>query len=88
MFLSRYTRTTASFDEFLVSQILTVIRQRWLDILSQFQMTEISYVAGKDNVVADDLNRYPELVVQSYDHLLTEEQEMDLLCDHLFNITT
>ncbi len=39
-------------------------------------MTEISHVTGKDNVVADALSRYPELVGQSYDHLLPEEQEM------------
>jgi hypothetical protein len=51
-------------------------------------MTEISHVTGKDNVVADVLSRYPELVDQSYDHLLPEEREMDLLCVHLFNITT
>jgi hypothetical protein len=49
-------------------------------------MTEISHVTGKDNVVADALSRYPELVSQSYDHLLTEEREMDLICAHLFNI--
>jgi hypothetical protein len=51
-------------------------------------MMEISHVTGKDNVVADALSRYPELTGQSYDHLLSEEQEMDLLCAHLFNITT
>ena len=51
-------------------------------------MTEIFHVAVKDNVVVDDLSRYPELAVQSYDHLLPEEQEMDLVCAHLFNITT
>jgi hypothetical protein len=51
-------------------------------------MTEISHVAGKDNVVVDVLSRYPELVVQNYDRLLPEEQEMDLLCVHLFNITS
>jgi hypothetical protein len=44
---------------------LTAILQRWLVILSQFQMTEISHVTGKDNVVADALSRYPELVQQS-----------------------
>ena len=67
---------------------LTVIRQRWLAVLSQFQMTEISHVAGKDNVVADALSRYPEMAGQSYDHLLSEDHEMDLVCDTLFNITT
>ncbi len=51
-------------------------------------MTEISHVADKDNVVADVLSRYPELASPSYDHLLPEEQEMDLVCDHLFNITS
>ena len=51
-------------------------------------MTEISHVAGKDNVVADALSRYPEMTGQRYDHLLTEEHEMDLLCVTLFNITT
>ncbi len=50
-------------------------------------MTEISHVTGKDNVVADALSRYPESAGQSYDHLLPEEQEMDLLCAHLSNIT-
>ncbi len=42
----------------------------------------------KDNVVADVLSRYPELAGQSYDHLLSEKREMDLLCAHPFNITT
>jgi hypothetical protein len=51
-------------------------------------MTEISHVTGKDNVVSDALNRYPELVGQRHDHLLPEEQGMDLLCVHIFNITT
>jgi hypothetical protein len=51
-------------------------------------MTEISHVTGKDNVVADALCRHPEQAGQSYDYLSTEEQEMDLLCAHLFNITT
>jgi hypothetical protein len=82
-------RTDHSSLRWILSQPdLTAIRQRWLAILSQFQMTEISHVAGKDNVVADALSRYPELAGQSYDHLLPEEQEMDLLCAHLFNITT
>jgi hypothetical protein len=66
---------------------LTAIRQEWLVILSQFQMPEISHVSGKHNVVVDALSRYPELSGQSYDHLLPEEQEMDLLCALLFNIT-
>ncbi len=35
-------------------------------------ISEISHVTGKDNVVVDTLSRYPELVVQSYDHLLPE----------------
>ena len=47
---------------------LTAIRQSWLAVLSQFQMTEISHVTGKDNVVADTLSRYPEMTDQSYDH--------------------
>jgi hypothetical protein len=51
-------------------------------------MTKISHVTDKDNVVADALSRYPELAGQSYDHFLPEDQEMDLLCAHLFNITT
>ena len=51
-------------------------------------MTEISHVTGKDNVVPDVLSRYPEMTVQNYDHLLSEEHEMDLLCVTLFNITT
>ncbi len=82
-------RTDHSSLRWILSQPdLTAILQRWLTVLSQFQMTEISHVAGKDNVVVDDLSRYPELAGKSYDHLLPEEQEMDLLCAHLFNITT
>jgi hypothetical protein len=82
-------RTDHSSLRWILSQPdLTAIRQRWLAILSQFQMSEISHVAGKHNVVADALSRYPELSGKSYDHLLPEEQEMDLLCAHLFNITT
>jgi hypothetical protein len=78
----------SSLRWFLSQPDLTDIRQRWLDILSQFQMTEISHVDGKDNVVVDALSRYPESAGKSYDHLLSEDQEMELLCDHLFNITT
>ncbi len=75
-------RTDHSSLRWILSQPdLTVIRYRWLVIL-------IAHVSGKDNVVSDDLSRYPELVGQSYDHLLPEYQEMDLLCVHLFNITT
>jgi hypothetical protein len=61
------------------------VNSQKVDILA---LVEISHVAGKDNVVADALSRYPELAGQSYDHLLPEEQEMDLLCAHLFNINT
>ena len=80
-------RTDHSSLRWILSQSdLTAIRQRWLAVLSQFQMTEISHVAGKDNVVADALSRYPEMAGQSYDHLLPEEDEMDLLSASLFNI--
>jgi hypothetical protein len=41
-------------------------------------MMEISHVVGKQNVVGGALSRYPELAGQRYDHLLPEEQEMDL----------
>jgi hypothetical protein len=51
-------------------------------------MTEISHVTGKDNVVSDVLSRYPEMTGQSYNHLLPEDHEMDLVCVTLFNITT
>ena len=61
------------------------VNSQKVDILA---LVEISHVAGKDNVVADALSRYPELAGQIYDHLLPEEQEMDLLCAHLFNFTT
>ena len=82
-------RTDHSSLRWILSQPdLTTIRHRWLTVLSQFQMTEISHVSGKDNVVANALSRYPEMTGQSYDHLLPEEHEMDLLCDTLFNITT
>ena len=82
-------RTDHSSLRWILSQPdLTAIRQRWLAVLNQFQMTEISHVAGKDNVVADALSRYPEMAGQSYDHLLPEEVEMDLLSASLFNIST
>ena len=55
---------------------LTAIRQRWLAILSQFQVSEISHVAGKDNVVADALSRYPEQAGQSYDYLFCESNNL------------
>ena len=38
--------------------------------------------------MADTLSRYPEMAGQSYDHLLPEEHEMDLLCVTLINNTT
>jgi hypothetical protein len=43
-------------------------------------MTKISHVKGSDNVVADALSRYPEEMGQSYDHLLPDEHDMDLVC--------
>jgi hypothetical protein len=33
-------------------------------------MTEISHVKGSDNVVADDLSRYPEEMGQRHDMLV------------------
>ena len=35
-------------------------RQRWLVVLSEFDMTEIAHIAGEKNVVADGLSRYPD----------------------------
>ena len=51
-------------------------------------MTEISHVKGSDNVVADALSRYPEETGQSYDHLLPDEHDMDLVCAHFFNLSS
>jgi hypothetical protein len=51
-------------------------------------MTEISHVKGSDNVVADVLSRYPEETGQSYDHLLPDEHDMDLVCAHFFNLSS
>ena len=82
-------RTDHSSLRWLLSQPeLTAIRQRWLAVLSQFQMTEISHVKGSDNVVADALSRYPEETGQSYDHLLPDEHDMDLVCAHFFNLSS
>ena len=82
-------RTDHSSLRWLLSQPeLTAIRQRWLAVVSQFQMTEISHVKGSDNVVADALSRYPEETGQSYDHLLPDEHDMDLVCAHFFNLSS
>jgi hypothetical protein len=51
-------------------------------------MTEISHVQGSGNVVADALNRYPEETGLSYDHLLPDEHDMDLVCAHFFNLSS
>jgi hypothetical protein len=51
-------------------------------------MTEISQVKGSDNVVAYALSRYPEETGQSYDHLLTDVHDMDLVCVHSFNLSS
>ena len=51
-------------------------------------MTEISHVKGSGNVVADALSRYPEETGQSYDHLLPDEHDMDLVCGHPFNLSS
>jgi hypothetical protein len=51
-------------------------------------MTEISHVKGSDNVVADALSRCPEETGQSYDHLLPDEHDMDLVCAHFFNLSS
>ena len=51
-------------------------------------MTEISHVKGSDNVVADALSRYPEETGQSYDHLLPDEHDTDLVCARFFNLSS
>ena len=43
---------------------------------------------GSDNVVADALSRYPEETGQSYDQLLTDEHDMDLVCAHFFSLSS
>jgi hypothetical protein len=39
-------------------------------------------------VVADALDRYPEETGKIYDHLLSDEHDMDLVCSHLFNLSS
>ncbi len=43
---------------------------------------------GSDNVVPDALSRYPEETGHSYDHLLPDEHDMDLVCAHFFNLSS
>ena len=45
-------------------------RQRWLVVLSEFDMTEIAHIAGEKNVVADGLSRYTDPNGPSYEHLI------------------
>jgi hypothetical protein len=51
-------------------------------------MMEISHVKGSGNVVADALSRYPEETGLSYDHLLPDEHDMDLVCAHFFSMSS
>jgi hypothetical protein len=51
-------------------------------------MTEVSHLKVSDNVVTDALSRYPEETGQSYDHLLPDEHDMDLVCAHSFNLSS
>jgi hypothetical protein len=53
-------------------------RQRWLVVLSEFDMTEIAHIAGEKNVVADGLSRYPDPNGPSYEHLIPEHGNMDV----------
>ena len=53
-------------------------RQRWLVVLSEFDMTEIAHIAGEKNVVADGLSRYPDPNGPSYEHLLPDHGNMDV----------
>ena len=64
-------RTDHSSLKWLLSQPeLSGQRQRWMAVLSQFQMTEIAHVPGVRNVVADVLSRYPDPNGPSYEHLI------------------
>lgn len=53
-------------------------RQRWLAVLSQFQLTEIVHIPGVQNVVADVLSRYADPTGPSYEHLLPHDGNMDV----------
>jgi phospholipid-translocating ATPase len=53
-------------------------RQRWLVVLSEFDMSEIAHIAGEKNVVADGLSRYPDQNGPSYEHLIPEHGNMDV----------
>ena len=72
-------RTDHSSLKWLLSQPeISGQRQRWMAVLSQFQMTEIAHVPGVQNVVADVLSRYPDPNGPSYEHLIPLEGNMDV----------
>ena len=53
-------------------------RQRWLVVLSEFEMTEIAHIPGAQNIPADVLSRYPDSDGPSYEHLIPEQGNMDV----------
>ena len=58
-------------------------RQRWLVVLSEFDISEIAHIAGEKNIVADGLSRCPDPDGPTYEHLIPEHGNMGVRFSNL-----